>query len=149
MYKGSCPLTVDDKGRIAVPSRFREPLLKECDGRVVATMYHDRSLAIYPWPVWQKLEKNLQTMRSGDTATRALQEMLLGHADERQLDSQGRLLLAPILRQYVRLERDAELVGQINKLVLWSQQTNEQRYENWDRILKDPEFTRTLNDLDL
>lgn len=149
MFRGSCLLTVDDKGRIAVPGRFRDSLVEQCGGRVVATMYYDRSVAIYPWPVWLELEQRLQALPSGSVANRVLQEMLLGHADERQLDGQGRLLLAPGLRQYATLEREAELIGQINKLVLWSAQSNEQRYQNWTRILNDPEFAHTADDLKL
>ena len=149
MFRGSCLLTVDEKGRIAVPSRFREPLIEQCDGRVVATMYHDRSLAIYPWSVWEELEQRLQDLPSGSPANRVLQEMILGHADERQLDSQGRLLLAPSLRRYAGLERDAELIGQSHKLVLWSAQTDEQRYENWARVLNDPELAQTVTNLKL
>ena len=149
MFKGSCLLTVDDKGRIAVPGRFRESLIEQCDGRVVATMYYDRSVAIYPWPVWLELEQRLQDLPSGSATNRVLQEMLLGHADDRQLDGQGRLLLAPGLRRYAGLERDAELIGQTHKLVLWSAQNNEQRYENWARILNDPGFAHTANDLKL
>ena len=149
MFRGSCLLTVDDKGRIAVPNRFREPLAEQCDGRVVATMYHDRGIAIYPWPVWEELEQRLQDLPSGDSANRVLQEMILGHADERQLDGQGRLLLAPSLRRYAKLDRDAELMGQGHKLVLWSTQTEEQRYDNWAQILNDPERAQTVTKLKL
>ncbi len=149
MFRGSCLLTVDDKGRIAVPGRFREPLLEQCDGHVVATMFHDRSLAIYPLPVWEELEQRLQALPSGNAANRVLQEMLIGHADERQLDGQGRLLLAPSLRRYAGLERDAELIGQSKKLVLWAAQANEQRYENWAQVLGDPDFAHTVTNLDL
>lgn len=149
MFRGSCLLTVDDKGRIAVPSRFREPLTQQCDGHVVATMYHDRGIAIYSLPVWEELEQRLQDLPSGDPANRVLQEMILGHADERQLDGQGRLLLAPSLRRYAKLDRDAELMGQGHKLVLWSTQTEEQRYDNWAQILNDPERAQTVTKLKL
>lgn len=149
MFRGSCLLTVDDKGRIAVPSRFREPLTQQCDGCVVATMYHDRGIAIYPLPVWGELEQRLQDLPSGDPANRVLQEMILGHADERQLDGQGRLLLAPSLRRYAKLDRDAELMGQGHKLVLWSTQTEEQRYDNWAQVLNDPERAQTVTKLKL
>lgn len=149
MFRGSCLLTVDDKGRIAVPSRFREPLTQQSDGHVVATMYHDRGIAIYPLPVWEELEQRLQDLPSGDPANRVLQEMILGHADERQLDGQGRLLLAPSLRRYAKLDRDAELMGQGHKLVLWSTQTEEQRYDNWAQILNDPERAQTVTKLKL
>ncbi len=149
MFRGSCLLTVDDKGRIAVPSRFREPLTRQSDGHVVATMYHDRGIAIYPLPVWEELEQRLQDLPSGDPANRVLQEMILGHADERQLDGQGRLLLAPSLRRYAKLDRDAELMGQGHKLVLWSTQTEEQRYDNWAQILNDPERAQTVTKLKL
>ncbi len=149
MFRGSCLLTVDDKGRIAVPARFRDPLARQGDGLVVATMYHDRGIAIYPMPVWEELEARLQELPSGDSANRALQEMILGHADERRLDGQGRLLLAPSLRRYAKLEREAELIGQGHKLVLWSTQTEEQRYDNWAQILNDPERAQTVTQLKL
>ena len=149
MYKGACPLTVDDKGRIAIPSRFRDPLMKESGGRVVTTMSYENRLAIYPGPTWDKVEQRLAKLNDSNMAKRAIKEMLLGHADERTLDNQGRLLLSPTLRQYARLEREVEMIGQVEKLVLWSRQSNEERYQHWNRILSDPALTHTVNDLDL
>ena len=149
MYKGACPLTVDDKGRIAIPGRVREPLLAESGGRVITTMWYEKKLVIYPGPVWDEVEQKLVQLNDGDPAKRTLKEMLLGHADERMLDAQGRLLLSPTLRQYARLEREAEMIGQVKKLVLWAQQGNEDRYQRWDEILSDPNLAHTLNDLNL
>ena len=149
MYKGASLLTVDDKGRIAIPGRFRESLLEECQGHVVVTMYYNKSLVIYPNPVWLKLEQRLRELPSGNVANRALKEMTLGHADDRKMDGQGRILLAEALRTYAGLERDGNLIGQVNKLVLWAQQTNEQRYRDWDQVLNNPNLSDTLNELDL
>ncbi len=149
LYRGSCLLTVDDKGRIAVPTRFRDLIQKECKGRMVATMYFERGVGIFPWPAWKQLELNLQKMSDARPAERALREMLLGHAEDRQLDSQGRLLLAQALRRHAGIEREAQLIGQGDKLVLWSRSVAERRFEQWDQAFAEPDLSGTLGNITL
>ena len=149
LYRGSCLLTVDDKGRIAVPTRFRDLIEKQCKGRLVVTMYFERGVVVFPAPAWKKLEQELQQLSDTRPAERALREMLLGHADDRQLDSQGRLLLAPALRKHAGLEREAQLIGQGNKLVLWSKAVAEQRFQQWDKAFADPDLSGALGSLTL
>ncbi len=144
MYRGSFLLTMDGKGRITMPSRFRDVLQEQCGGRVVATMFFTYSIAIYPWPTWQQVEADLKTLSGSDPVHRDMLEMLLGHADERVLDSQGRLLLAPALRDYADLQREAKLMGQNEKFVVRSQENARERVEEWNRRLNDPQLTETL-----
>ena len=149
VYRGSSLLTVDDKGRIAVPTRFRELIQKQCKGRLVVTMYFERGIGIFPWPAWKQLELNLQNMSDARPSERALREMLLGHAEDRQLDSQGRLLLAPALRRHAGLERESQLIGQGDKLVLWSRSVAERRFEQWDRAFAEPDLSGPLGSITL
>ncbi len=144
LYRGSSLLTLDSKGRIAMPSRFRESLQEECSGRVIATTYFNYSLAIYPLPVWDELEKHLQGLNSSDPLQRGVREMFLGHADERELDAQGRILLAPALREYARLERDAKLLGDGDKFLVRSQAMDAQWLEQVNERLNDPQHTKAL-----
>lgn len=149
LYRGSCLLTVDDKGRIAVPTRFRDLIQKQCKGRLVVTMYFERGIVIFPQPVWKKKEQELLQMSDARPAERALREMMLGHADDRQLDSQGRLLLAAALRKHAGLERESQLIGQGDKLVLWSKAVAERRFEQWDKAFAEPDLSGALGGITL
>ena len=149
LYRGSCLLTVDDKGRIAVPTRFRDLIQKQCKGRMVVTMYFERGIVVYPWPVWKEKEQALLRLSDTRAAERSLREMMLGHADDRQLDGQGRLLLAAALRKHAGLEREAQLLGQGDKLVLWSRAVAEQRFRQWDKAFAEPDLSGQLGSIQL
>ncbi len=146
MFKGSHLLVVDDKGRIAIPTQFRQMLQQQCEGRVVVTADHDATLAIYPWSVWEGREKKLHALSTTDPASRAKRELELGNADERRLDKQHRLLLAPALRKHARLERDAILLGVGDMLLVRSQQTNRDLIERYNTLLNDSASLKVLND---
>ena len=146
MFKGSHLLAVDDKGRIAIPTQFRQTLQEQCQGRVVVTAEQDATIVIYPWSAWQEREDKLRSLPSTDPASRAICELELGNADERRLDKQHRLLLAPSLREHAQLERDAILLGLGEKLRVRSQQTNRALSESYNTLLKDPANLKVLVD---
>jgi MraZ protein len=113
--------TLDDKGRLAIPKRFRDRLQQVCEGEVVLTIdIHDACLLMYPLTVWQEIEAKLMAMPNMDPATRRVQRLLLGHAVDMNLDSAGRILVPDLLREYAQMERDVMLVGQGNKIEFWS-----------------------------
>ena len=126
-YIGTDLLTLDSKGRIAIPTRLRDILQKQCKGNVVVSAHHNRAVMIYPKPYWERLQKDI----SGQDDLR-LKEMVLGFADDRQIDNQGRLLIKPGLRRYAALQREAHLLGLGDHLMLLSDQEMERRQrEDW------------------
>ncbi len=117
-------VNLDSKGRLAVPTRYRELLNEESQGQMVCTIdLHQACLLLYPLPEWEIIEQKLSRLSSMNPAERRVQRLLLGHASECQMDSAGRLLLANTLRQHAGLTKEVMLVGQFNKFELWDEQT--------------------------
>ncbi|GAB5414744.1 MAG: division/cell wall cluster transcriptional repressor MraZ [Congregibacter sp.] len=122
MFRGVQHINMDAKGRLAIPARQREPLLEQCGGEIVVTIdTQSKCLAIYPMPVWERIEQDLQNLPSLNPAVKRFQRLMLGYATDIQLDGNGRMLIAPSLREYAQLEKKLVLVGQGNKLELWSE----------------------------
>jgi MraZ protein len=113
---------MDAKGRLAMPARQREPLLSQCDGQIVVTIDTQAScLAIYPLPEWERIEQDIQALPALNPAVKRFQRLVLGYATDIELDANGRMLLSQPLRDYAQLEKKLVLVGQGNKLELWSE----------------------------
>ncbi|PWC15700.1 cell division/cell wall cluster transcriptional repressor MraZ [Brenneria roseae subsp. americana] len=124
MFRGATLVNLDSKGRLAVPTRYRETLNEESQGQMVCTIdLHQPCLLLYPLPAWEIIEQKLSRLSSMNPAERRVQRLLLGHASECQMDNAGRLLLANTLRQHAGLKKEVMLVGQFNKFELWDEQT--------------------------
>lgn len=122
MFRGVQHINMDAKGRLAMPARQREPLLSECGGQVVVTIdTQSACLAIYPLPEWERIEKDIQGLPALKPAVKRFQRLMLGYATDLELDGNGRMLLPQPLREYARLDKKLVLVGQGNKLELWSE----------------------------
>ena len=122
MFRGVQHINMDAKGRLAVPARQREPLLALCQGQVVATIDTQATcLVLYPLPEWERIDAQLQALPTLKPAIRRFQRLVLGYATDLELDSSGRILLPQSLREYAQLEKKTVLVGQGNKLELWSE----------------------------
>ncbi|MCT4705226.1 division/cell wall cluster transcriptional repressor MraZ [Enterobacteriaceae bacterium H11S18] len=124
MFRGATLVNLDSKGRLAVPTRYREKLIDTSEGQMVCTIdIHHPCLLLYTLPEWEIIEQKLARLSSMNPAERRVQRLLLGHASECQMDSAGRLLLAPVLRQHAGLTKEVMLVGQFNKFELWDEAT--------------------------
>ena len=122
MFRGVHNINMDTKGRLAVPARQRESLLAQCEGRVVITIdTQSPCLAVYPLQEWERIEAEVQSLPALNPAVKRFQRLLLGYASDLELDGNGRILLPQSLREYARLEKKLVLVGQGNKLELWSE----------------------------
>ncbi|MEM8562293.1 MAG: division/cell wall cluster transcriptional repressor MraZ [Pseudomonadota bacterium] len=122
MFRGVQHINMDAKGRLAMPARQREPLLTECSGQVVVTIdTQSACLAIYPLPEWERIERDIQGLPALNPAVKRFQRLMLGYATDLELDNNGRMLLPQPLREYAQLEKKLVLVGQGNKLELWSE----------------------------
>ncbi|WP_018232395.1 division/cell wall cluster transcriptional repressor MraZ [Thioalkalivibrio thiocyanodenitrificans] len=133
MFRGVTNLNLDAKGRMAMPSRYRDRLVDSCEGRLVLTVDRDGCLLVYPQPEWERIEQALMSRPNMDRQVRRLQRLLVGHATECELDGQGRILLPTPLREYAALDKRAVLVGQGNKFELWDEDTWVRRREDWFR----------------
>ena len=116
MYQGLSKLALDAKGRISVPTRHRDALIAQCDGRVTLTRHPDGCLLLYPRPRWEQKRAELARLAH---SRRVLQRILIGSAIDLDLDSSGRILIAPELRSAAGLERDVFLSGVGEHFELW------------------------------
>jgi len=121
MFKGANNLTLDTKGRMVMPTRYRDQLQELCAGKLVVTVDRDRCLLIYPGPAWQEVEAKLMSLPTFNPLSRQLQRLMVGYATELELDGHGRMLLPPNLRTFAHLTRDAVLLGQGKKFELWDE----------------------------
>lgn len=129
MFRGVAQLNLDSKGRLAVPSRFREAVVTRCNGQLVVTADSDRCLLVYPLPDWEPIEQKLMALSSFNAQIRELQRRLVGYAEDVAMDATGRILVPPALRAFAQLEKSVVLVGQGNKFELWNKDNWEQRME--------------------
>ena len=123
MFRGVQHINMDAKGRLAMPARQREPLLSISGGQIVVTIdTQSACLVIYPLPEWERIAKDIQNLPTLKPAVKRFQRLVLGYATDLDLDSSGRLLLPQPLRDHAQLDKHVVLVGQGNKMELWSEE---------------------------
>lgn len=116
MYQGASQLTLDGKGRLSVPSRHRDALTSQCEGRLTLTRHPDGCLLVYPRPIWEAKRQELSKL---PYQLRALQRLVIGSASDTEIDSAGRVLVPGELRSAAGLERDVMLLGLGAHFELW------------------------------
>ncbi|MBK7490642.1 MULTISPECIES: division/cell wall cluster transcriptional repressor MraZ [Nitrosomonas] len=121
MFRGVTQLSLDAKGRLAIPARYRSELMSTCSGHLIVTVDPSKCLLIYPQPAWEPIEQKLNNLSSFDSKTRNLQRLLVGNASDVEMDAAGRILLPPPLRLFAGLSKDVVLVGQGAKFELWDE----------------------------
>lgn len=119
MFRGATSLSLDTKGRLAVPTKHRESLHLECAGRLVLTAHPHRCLLIYPQAAWEPIATKLNALSSFDPKSAGYQRLMVGQAEDVSLDAAGRLLVSPNLRKFAKLEKEVMLVGQGSHFELW------------------------------
>lgn len=120
MFRGANAINLDAKGRVAIPTKYRQSLMDDCTGQLVCTIDTQQScLLLYPLPEWEEIELKLKRFSSTNPHERRLKRLLLGYANEVEMDKNGRVLLAGPLRQRANLEREIMLIGQLNKFEIW------------------------------
>ncbi|MBI1422748.1 MAG: division/cell wall cluster transcriptional repressor MraZ [Gammaproteobacteria bacterium] len=151
MFRGVTILNLDAKGRMAMPSKYRERLQQQGNGELVVTLdMNDPCLLIYPVPEWEDIERKLVRLPSLNQQAMRIKRLLLGHASEVELDSHGRILLPPALRELVKLDKRIILLGQGNKFEVWDEQTWNERREQWlDQPVTDEGLSDELESLSL
>ncbi|MCJ7558072.1 MAG: division/cell wall cluster transcriptional repressor MraZ [Gammaproteobacteria bacterium] len=131
MFRGASKITLDAKGRMAMPTRYRDRLAEKSDGRLVVTVDRDYCLLIYPFPDWEEIERKLVRLPSLNPQARRLQRLMVGYATELDLDGHGRILLPRELREFAGLDRQAILIGQGNKFELWDEERWNAKRDQW------------------
>jgi len=131
MFRGVNALNLDIKGRLAIPTRYRDEIVRLANGRMVITVDRDHSLLLYPLPEWEEIERKLVKLPSFNVQARRLQRLLIGHATEVELDGNGRILLPPLLREFASLDKAVVMIGQGNKFEIWDEAKWNERRAEW------------------
>ena len=143
MFMGEYRHTIDSKGRLIIPARFREGL----GDSFVATKGLDNSLFLYPQTEWSLLEQKLKSLPFTKADARAFVRFFFSGATECEMDKQGRVLITTNLRDYAGIERDVVVIGVSTRVEIWSQ-------ENWEKYSQAAEqayeeIAEKIVDLDL
>ncbi|WP_018650893.1 division/cell wall cluster transcriptional repressor MraZ [Actinobacillus capsulatus] len=120
MFRGATSISIDSKGRVAIPTRYRVELREKHKGILVCTVdIRQPCLLLYPLHEWEVVEQKLLALSNFDPMQRRIQRVMQGFATECEMDAAGRILLSPTLRQHAQLEQQIMLVGQLNKFEIW------------------------------
>ncbi|HYE35818.1 division/cell wall cluster transcriptional repressor MraZ [Methylocaldum sp.] len=131
MFRGVNSINLDEKGRLAMPTRYRAELHENCDGQLVVTVGLDKCLLLYPLPEFEEIERKLVKLPSLNKQAKRLQRLLIGHATECEMDGQGRFLISEPLRKFAGLEKRVALIGQGNKFEIWDEDSWNANRDEW------------------
>lgn len=124
VFRGGPVLTLDAKGRLTVPVRWRDMLVATVQGQMVVAKNPDGCLSLYPLPVWEQFEASLLSLTTEDEAWR---RFFVGSATEVEIDSAARVLIPPELRSWAGLEREVKFMGVGPNFELWDMARYEAR----------------------
>lgn len=136
MFRGSFEHAIDDKGRLSIPARYREILKRRRERELVLVdLLFDTCIAAYPSKAWQQIEQNLLSKGNSDKRFRDYVRFISARAVESPVDSQGRILIPPQLREKADLRRDVVIIGVLDKIEIW----NKGRWAQFSAQERDPE----------
>jgi len=147
-FSGRFDHSIDEKGRVSIPARFREILERDGDDLLFITNCNfdkERCLELYPPREWQRLVGKLQQGKSFSPELRAFQSFYIGGAHEIQVDKQGRILIPARLREYASLGRDVTFSAMIDHFQLWDRTTLDRHLNTLEVKVGDPAFLEKLN----
>ena len=129
MFQGASQVNLDAKGRMAVPTRIRDPLTQGGTVKLVLTAHPDGCLLLYPTPAWEPIRAQVMGFPSLDRQFSLWKRLLVGFAQDVELDSAARLLIPPELREFAHIKRPVMLVGQGSHFEIWD-------LESWNQQLE-------------
>ena len=122
MFQGATSLSMDVKGRVIVPIRHRSHLEQHTVNKLVITAHPHRCLLLYPDQAWSPIRARIMSFSSFDPRASAWKRVLVGFAEEIQIDAAGRLLISPTLRKFADLKKQLMLIGQGSHFEIWSEE---------------------------
>ena len=141
MFRGSSNHTIDPKGRIIIPARFRDTI-KSNGGNGVMVTVMDNCLYAFPFDEWSKLENKILALTETNAGMRRFRRVIIGQAAECNCDRQDRILIPPTLRQMAKLEKEIVLVGVLKHFEIWSR-------DQWENENADCETDMLKEDLSI
>ena len=123
MFQGATQVNLDAKGRMAVPTKVRDPLTAGGTVKLVLTAHPDGCLLLYPQPAWEPIRAKVMAFPSLDRQFSVWKRLLVGFAEDVELDGAGRLMLSPELRDFAKITRPVMFVGQGSHFEIWDLET--------------------------
>jgi len=133
MFIGECSHTIDQKRRIAIPSKFRKILSK----KAVVTRGLDNCLIIYPPEQWNEMTKKLESLPTGQADARGFTRIMFSGATDVEIDKLGRILLPDHLRKYAFLKKNVVVIGLSNKIEIWDEKRWAEYKEKMEKTVND------------
>lgn len=152
MFRGIHSINLDPKGRLAVPTRYRDRLQVDTSGHLIVTIDTESPcLLLYPLPEWEIIEAKIQQLPSFNAQARRIQRLLIGHATELEMDTSGRILLPPLLREHAKMDKKVMWVGQGKKFEIWNESMWCEERDRWlaDAAQSQDELPEDLRNLSL
>ena len=133
MFRGRFEHTIDEKGRLSIPSKFRETLSARGENELILTDF-DSCLTAYPRDEWRDLEEKMKKFSMIQKDVRNFLRLFYSSATEAPLDPQGRILIPPQMRERAKLDREVVLLGLLNKIEIWDK-------KSWQEFIANPANT--------
>jgi MraZ protein len=148
MFKGIHNINLDGKGRLTIPTKYRNTITDQSNGSMVVTMdTEEKCLLLYPSTIWATIEKRINDLPSFSKNHRRIQRILIGHAEDLDIDSAGRILLSKPLRLAADMTKKITLIGQGQKFEIWNEDTWNTKVNNWRSEETDESEQSVLSDL--
>ena len=132
MFKGIANINLDTKGRLMIPSKYRCIIDNQSNGKMVITIdSEEKCLLLYPDTSWSKIQKKINDLPSFNKNARRIQRLLVGHAEDIEMDSNGRILISKPLRSFAEMMKKVTMIGQGEKFEIWSDDIWDTRVTKW------------------
>lgn len=149
MLRGRKDHSVDPKGRIALPAKFREEILKRygADALIVTRHLWEPCLEVWPKAEWEAFEEKVAKLPNFDRNVQTLRRIYIGSAADAELDGQGRVLIPPELRAIAKIDRDAVWIGQTRHAELWAKDLYDAQVATFQEKLAEGQLTGLTEEL--
>ena len=132
MFKGITNIRLDTKGRLTIPTKYRPIIHEQSNSKMVITIdSEEKCLLLYPSTSWKKIQEKINDLPSFNKNARRIQRLLIGHAEDLDLDGNGRILLSKPLRSFAEMTKQVTMIGQGEKFEIWSNDIWEKRVTTW------------------
>jgi MraZ protein len=148
MFKGIHNINLDAKGRLTMPTKYRNTISDQSNGNMVVTIdSEEKCLLLYPATIFSSIEKKINDLPSFTKNHRRIQRLIIGHAEDLELDSSGRILLPKPLRLVAEMSKKITLIGQGEKFEIWSDDIWSNRVNKWRSEETDESEESVLSDI--
>ena len=148
MFRGNHNINLDGKGRMAIPTRYRNIINEQASGNMIITIDpEEQCLLLYPLSAWNDIEKKINDLPAFKRNARRVSRLLVGHAEDIQMDKNGRILISQPLRSFAELDKKITMIGQGKKFEIWGNNTWESKVSKWRTEETDESEDTVLGDI--